>query len=806
MKYQDFTISIQAASEGGYKVNVSSPAGEGTSTFALPFDADEVLQVLFSLGLTFRGAERDVVVEASPARPPTEIGAQLFESLFTGDTRDLFQQSLGMVEAERCGLRLRLQFDPQDEEVAKLASLPWELMYRPATNDYLNLSATTPLVRYLNVAQPQHARPQSDVLRVLVVMASPAGEAALDLDQEEQLIRTSWASKDGVEVDFLRNATKRALRAEVSQADRPYHVLHFMGHGGFDKTSGTGVLLLEDEEGKPDPVDGATLKVILDGTSMRLVVLNACNTARVTDQPGADPFAGVATALVQDGFTAVVAMQFPISDEAALEFAGEFYPRLAHSAPIDEAVSEGRKAIRIAKPTSLEWATPVLFMRSRDGVLIDVVPTTPGGSPNADPPTQGRDPIPGPAPLPVADPVPAPGKHVSPAPPRKPAPLRGASDAGAPDRGQPAHGRPTWQKAALYGGVPGALALVLLVLFWPGSPTPAELRMNALEPPTAGTGSVANASLTLLDEARIAIDSPDRLAEYEVTWASSDTLVAKVTPSDSVEGGQLTARVVALRPGTARISATIGELMDERALTVELSNDSRVEAGDAYDRVKALAGDSTVQDTVVVAAYRTLLDEHGFALEEDREEVQQAMSGLAAAVQAFPAADSAGAPDRPLPERVAAWTGFVSRFGSAREGPTLSAARTRLDALNQVLEAQVTADSLRTCLESELRDASGGYKYCASDRTMVSPGQSVGVYLVYRSPSAGRLVAKRDSEYLWTYSVDRRSRPGHTYFAFSAGDEGCREITVENDKSVILWRTHVAVGSEDACSADSGGP
>jgi len=71
------------------------------------------------------------------------------------------------------------------------------------------------------------------------------------------------------------------------------------------------------------------------------------------------------------GVPAVVAMQFPISDQAAIAFTDCLYPRLAQGLPLDTAVGEARKAIRIADRSSLEWATPVLFMRTPDGKLFD---------------------------------------------------------------------------------------------------------------------------------------------------------------------------------------------------------------------------------------------------------------------------------------------------------------------------------------------------------------------------------------------------------------------------------------------------
>jgi CHAT domain-containing protein len=129
-------------------------------------------------------------------------------------------------------------------------------------------------------------------------------------------------------VDFLQPATILELQDRLTAA--PYHALHYMGHGGFDQRTGRGVLIFEDERGYGVPLDGSTLGVLLrDVPTLRLAFLNACDTARVTKQEGLDPFAGVAAAMVMAGIPAVVAMQFPITDGAAIRFANRLYPLLA---------------------------------------------------------------------------------------------------------------------------------------------------------------------------------------------------------------------------------------------------------------------------------------------------------------------------------------------------------------------------------------------------------------------------------------------------------------------------------------------
>src|SRR5205807_1227435 len=91
----------------------------------------------------------------------------------------------------------------------------------------------------------------------------------------------------------------------------------------------------------------------------RLVVLNSCSSGEVG---AGDLFSGTAAALVHSGISAVAAMQFTVSDTAAIAFARGFYTALAKGRPIDEAVRSGRISI-LGIPGTLEWVTPVLYLR-----------------------------------------------------------------------------------------------------------------------------------------------------------------------------------------------------------------------------------------------------------------------------------------------------------------------------------------------------------------------------------------------------------------------------------------------------------
>src|SRR5207247_212569 len=96
---------------------------------------------------------------------------------------------------------------------------------------------------------------------------------------------------------------------------------------------------------------------------------NACEGAR---SGPTEAFSSTAATLVRKGVPAVVAMQYPISDSAAIEFSCKFYEELAQGTPVDAALTEARIAMSMARRDSIEWGTPTLFMHAPNGVLFDL--------------------------------------------------------------------------------------------------------------------------------------------------------------------------------------------------------------------------------------------------------------------------------------------------------------------------------------------------------------------------------------------------------------------------------------------------
>ncbi|MDD5393937.1 MAG: SUMF1/EgtB/PvdO family nonheme iron enzyme [Thiothrix sp.] len=361
--YSNFDLLL-TETDGGYEVRVvDSPAGQASHTFSLPFSTPELEVFILKIGQN-RGSIRSLNLENIDISSVKKLGGALYDCLFSGDVAERFRTSLAVTEREGKGLRIRLFLSG----APSLINIPWELLYDTTNKDYVGLSVNTPVIRKLDLAKQPSIRQTTGVLRVLVMISSPANHYPLKVEQEWDRINTATQSlqADGrlilERVEPSLSALQRALRRNE------YHVFHYIGHGGFSNQDNDGVLVLEDKEKKGHLVSGQYLGALLhDETTLQLVLLNSCSGGRTSVT---DPFAGVGQSLLQKGIPAVIAMQFEITDEAAITFSHEFYAALADGYPIDAAVAEARKMI-YAEANQLEWATPVLYTSLESGTLLE---------------------------------------------------------------------------------------------------------------------------------------------------------------------------------------------------------------------------------------------------------------------------------------------------------------------------------------------------------------------------------------------------------------------------------------------------
>ena len=368
-KYLDINLSIAPGDDGKIGVAAVSQYGSASGSFVLPFSLADVTATLFRNSASDRRIGNAEAPEPEPGsgRTPASFGIELFDTLFQRGIRDvLIANQAAAHPLPDTGVRIRLSIAIEKDGMGDIASIPWELMRNPDDLSPLVVS-TTALVRTLATNKPTAPRQRGETLNILAITSNPQGTDPLDIARELDQLRGIWKGVGGIDVSIIEQPNKRSLLDKLREKD--FHIVHYMGHGGYDPTDG-GVLMLADDNGKPLRVGAIDFATWLQREPLELVFLNACNTGTTGTDTALHPYAGMATALVKNGVPAVLAMQFPIPDTKAIDFANTFYKCLTTGYPVDAAVAEGRVTLFDDKATAAgatEWATPVLYMQAQDG-------------------------------------------------------------------------------------------------------------------------------------------------------------------------------------------------------------------------------------------------------------------------------------------------------------------------------------------------------------------------------------------------------------------------------------------------------
>jgi hypothetical protein len=370
-QFLDFELQVVRNTVGVLEVQIlDSPRDRPAAPFQPPCSASEALELLAELR---QRVDRDI--EQQPgngddaALDLEEVGGGFFASLFPDKLRTTFDSSLARAPEE--GLRLRLAFDPKDGELAPFSALPWELLFHPRQRRFLAWLPRVALVRYVDVPVDVERLFVPPPIRVLLVAPEPEDMSSTNVREEQQEVYETLRKLPGVEVRCVQPPTLERTIECLAEDDT--HVVHFMGHGGYQKRSGRSGLFFEDRDKQAHCVLSSDLADRLEpfSRSLRLMVVNACLSAADRRRAEQEPFGSVGAALVRAGLMAVVAMQFPISHRAAKRFAGSFYEQLAATGHVEAAAAHARVELHDKEKASSEWITPMVLTRAANGRLFD---------------------------------------------------------------------------------------------------------------------------------------------------------------------------------------------------------------------------------------------------------------------------------------------------------------------------------------------------------------------------------------------------------------------------------------------------
>ncbi len=369
---------------GPERVSISCALGED----ALPHDGPghRVRERLWHVQRTRR------LLAAAPTRPGSadparsgsalhplllRLGRAMGEVFLAGPVGELLEAELTAANRQNAALRIALEVTDE----ADMRALPWETICLKDHDEPLTLHPQTQLYHFVSGLDSTTAIQLPGPLRVLAVIASPERGARGVPDYEAELDRIVRAvdrarREERALVRVLDWGSAAAIRAAL--LDERYHILHISCRAG------PGVLMLETEDGDPDPVDTRrfTDEVLVPDRGLPLVVLAGSATASGPAAYSGDPVVpDLARGLLARGVPAVLAMTSDVSDRYAIQLASHFYQSLANRQAPDPlaALSDARRELertRMALPHEdpesalAQWWAPTLYLRTLPGPLF----------------------------------------------------------------------------------------------------------------------------------------------------------------------------------------------------------------------------------------------------------------------------------------------------------------------------------------------------------------------------------------------------------------------------------------------------
>ncbi|HEY6801369.1 MAG TPA: CHAT domain-containing protein, partial [Agromyces sp.] len=283
---------------GSYTVHVVRSVGGGEPSATITLDLDELVDrrpLLEASVLSSSVSARRVMSDTEAAIQ--RVGVRLFEATFSGDIGTAYRTSMAVASERGRGVQLALRLTAPG-----LAALPWEALFDPDTQTYV--CRKEPLVRQVPAPYAPPTLTVRPPLRILAMISSPRGLPSLDVGAERERLEGALQhhlEAGRVELHWLDDVSWAGVHDKLLENE--WHVLHFIGHGGYDTETDEGVLAFVGRDGRADYVTASSLADLLDEAepTPRLVVLNSCQSGAAGIQ---DLFSGTAAALAHSGIRA----------------------------------------------------------------------------------------------------------------------------------------------------------------------------------------------------------------------------------------------------------------------------------------------------------------------------------------------------------------------------------------------------------------------------------------------------------------------------------------------------------------------
>ena len=295
-----------------------------------------------------------------------KLGSKLFNLLFCGDVKRLFDRASG-----RGTDFLPLLLCVEDY---RIAGWPWEYLFDESRKHFI-CQEFYPVCRGIftldnRIKQANQAKRK---IRILVVVGvSPSDPEATPKEQLKWIKDVLKTNLNEPEFDLEIVSPKdprglqRALRAYSA---RGLDIFHFFGHAAFDAAKEKGFVVLRNGP-QAHHYYADDLGRLLADSKAQLVFLNACETARSSQsaEPGQT---SVAAAMLSRGIPAVIAAQFSMPDVSSHYLASMVYNALSTGLPLIDALRDGRQAMGYSEGSKFfDWGIPVLYSFDPDLIIF----------------------------------------------------------------------------------------------------------------------------------------------------------------------------------------------------------------------------------------------------------------------------------------------------------------------------------------------------------------------------------------------------------------------------------------------------